>query len=82
MLIGIYLYYRPCTYYNYTGDLCAGVLKPAKKPTQHFADLKMLSSIPELQPAFTKLVSGIQKEIECVQVDGAGDEAHLEVQFR
>lgn len=54
-----------------------------KNPAQHFADLKMLSSIPEPQPAFINPISGDAKEIECIRVDGAGDEgpAHLEVQF-
>ena len=80
------------TCYNFTGtkttgELCAGVVKPVKvfpkNPAQRFADLKMLSSVPELQPAFINHLSGKPKKIECVRVDGAGDEgpAHLEVQF-
>ena len=69
------------TCYNFTGtkstgEQCAGVVKPVK------IDL-WLSSVPELQPAFTNQLSGSPKTIECVRVDGAGDEgpAHLEVQF-
>ena len=80
------------TNYNFTGtkttgELYAGIVKPVKifpkNPAQHFADLKMFSSIPELQPAFINPISGDAKEIECIRVDGAGDEgpAHLEVQF-
>lgn len=38
------------------GELCAGVVKVqaiySKNPAQHYADLKMLSTISELRPAF------------------------------
>lgn len=72
---------------NTTGELCAGVVKSVKifpkNPAQHFADLKKLSSLPELEPAFINGASGKPKEIECVRVDGPVDEGpgHLEVQF-
>ena len=80
------------TSYNFTGtqttgELCAGVIKPAKvypkNPAQHYSDLKMLSKKPELKPAFTNPLTFAPKDIECVQVDGAADEgpSHLEVQF-
>ena len=70
-----------------TGELCAGVVKPVKifpkNPAQHFAHLKKLSLVPELEPAFINHISGKPKEIECVRVDGTVDEGpgHLEVQF-
>ena len=53
-----------------------------KNPTQHYADIEMLSGLPELQPAFTTS-SGLPKRIECVRVDGATDEGpgHDEVRF-
>ncbi len=39
--------------------------------------------MPELQPAFTNPETGKRKIIECIRVDGAGDEgpSHGEVQF-
>ena len=80
------------TCYNFTGthttgEMCAVIVKPAKifpkNPAQHYSDLKVLSSLPEFQPVFTNSVSQSSKPIECVRVDGAGDErpSHLEVQF-
>ena len=74
------------TSYNFsstktTGELCAGVVKAAgifqKNPAQHNADIEMLQKQPELQAAFAN------KRIECIRVDGAGDEgpSHVEVQF-
>ena len=72
---------------NTTGELCAGVVKPAKvypkNPAQHYADLQMLNAAPELEPAFVNPLTRKPKEIECIRVDGVGDEgpAHLEVQF-
>ena len=47
------------TSYNFTstrttGELCAGIVKPAKiypkNPAQHFSDLRMLSTRPEMKP--------------------------------
>ena len=54
-----------------------------KNPAQHYADLKMLSTISELQPAFLNPHTNEPKLIECIRVDGAGDEgpAHEEVMF-
>ena len=80
------------TSYNFsgthtTGELCAGVVKPAKvypkNPAQHYSDLRMLSKESELKPAFTNPLTLTPKDIECVRVDGATDEgpSHLEVQF-
>lgn len=78
------------TSYNFTGtmntEMCAGV-KGAKifpkNPAQHYADLKMLSKVPELQSVFMNPSTGIQKRLDCVRVDGATDEgpSHLEVKF-
>ena len=80
------------TSYNFTattitGELCAGVVKAqaiyCKNPAQHYADLKMLSTVPELQPAFLNPHTSQPKSIECIRVDGAGDEgpSHDEVMF-
>ena len=80
------------TSYNFsstktTGELCAGVVKAqaiySKNPAQHYADLKMISTISELQPAFLNPHANVPKLIECIRVDGAGDEgpAHEEVMF-
>ena len=80
------------TSYNFTGtkstpELCAGVVKASKiypkNPSQHLADLEMLEASEELQPAFYNPKTKRRKKIECVRVDGAGDEgpSHLEVQF-
>ena len=54
-----------------------------KNPSQHYACLKMLESSDELRPAFYNPKTGNRKRIECVYVDGAGEEgpSHLEVQF-
>lgn len=80
------------TSYNFpatktTGEVCAGVVKAQKlynkNPAQHFADLKMLEDKPEIKPAFLNPLTGEDKEIECVRVDGGGDEGplHEEVQY-
>ncbi|CAB4016500.1 Hypothetical predicted protein [Paramuricea clavata] len=62
-----------------TEKACVGIVKPHftydKTPTQHYIDLNMLE---------TKLPNYlIEKPIDCIRVDGAGDEgpAHVEVQF-
>jgi len=59
-------------------EMCAGVVKGAKifpkNPAQHYADLKMLSKVPELQSVFMNPSTGIQKRLDCVRVDGATDE--------
>ena len=53
------------TSYNFTGssttgEMCTGVVKPAKvyakNSAQHAADFKKLASVPELKPAFTTIV--------------------------
>ena len=80
------------TSYNFTKtattpELCAGVVKPtgvfAKNPTQHMCDFEKLESMPELKSAFFNPETGRRKLIECVRVDGAGDEGpvHDEVQY-
>ena len=80
------------TSYNFTktettSELCAGVVKPTgvypKNPMQHMCDLEMLEQKSELQSAFTNPLTGERKAIECIRVDGAGDEGplHDEVQF-
>jgi hypothetical protein len=72
---------------NTTGEMCAGVVKPAKvypkNPAQHAADFKKLASVPELKPAFTNHSTGLPKRLACIRVDGAGDEGpgHVEVQY-
>jgi hypothetical protein len=62
-----------------TEKACVGIVKPhfnyEKTPTQHYIDLNMLE---------TKIPNYITgKPIDCIQVDGAGDEGpgHVEVQF-
>lgn len=80
------------TSYNFcetknTGEICVGVVKAPevhqKNPCQHAADFNMFSSLNELQSAFINTETGVPKEVDCVRVDGAGDEgpSHLEVQF-
>lgn len=80
------------TSYNFTGtnttpEVCAGVVKASKiypkNPSQHSADLTMLEARPELHTAFLNPTTGASKAIECIRVDGAGDEgpSHLEVQY-
>lgn len=70
-----------------TGEICAGIVKVipvhAKNPPQHFADLKMLHKKDAIKPAFYNRNTGLPKTIECIQVDGGGDEgpAHVEVQY-
>ena len=77
------------TSYNFTGtsttpELCAGVVKASKifpkNPSQHSADLSILETSPELRTAFLNPTNGTPKTIECIRVDGAGDEgpSHLE----
>ena len=80
------------TSYNFprtrtTGEICVGVVKAQKlfpkNPAQHFADLGMIEEKDEVKPAFINPLTRKVKEIECVRVDGAGDEgpAHEEVQY-
>ena len=72
---------------NTTGEMCAGVVKPAKvypkNPAQHAADFKKLASVLELEPAFSNHCTGLPKRVACIRVDGAGDEGpgHVEVQY-
>ena len=65
------------TCYNFTGtkntdEKCAGVVKGAKifskNPSQHYADMKMLSLVPELQSVFTNPCTGMPKRIDCIRV--------------
>lgn len=44
---------------------------------QHMCDLEMLEQKSELQSAFTNPLTGERKAIECIRVDGAGDEGPL-----
>ena len=78
------------TSYNFTQtsttpELCAGVVKASKSypknPLQHFADLFMPEPKPEHKAAFQNSKAGKPKSIECIRVDGAGDEgpSHVEV---
>ena len=80
------------TSYNFpatetTGEICAGAVKAQKlynkNPAEHFADLMMLEDKPETKPAFLNPLTGEDKEIECVRVDGGADEGplHEEVQY-
>lgn len=80
------------TSYNFpstktTGEICVGVVKAQKlfpkNPAQHFADLLMVEEKSEVKPAFINHTTGKEKDIECVRVDGAGDEGplHEEVQY-
>lgn len=66
---------------------CAGVAKGSRvfpnSPSQLSADLIMLEGAAELNTPFTDQSTGMPKSIECIRVDGAGDEGpmHLEVQY-
>ena len=56
----------------------ARLIKPSKifpkNPAQHAADLKMLTTIPELQQAVQNHLTGLPKSVACIRVDAAGDE--------
>lgn len=80
------------TSYNFTktetsDELCAGVVKASKlhekSPSQHADDIVALEGVEKLKSAFYKDNAQDPKEVECIQVDGAGDEGpvHVEVQF-
>ena len=80
------------TSYNFsetktTMEMCVGVVKAPeihqKNPSQHAADLNMLCTMPELQSVFINMETNKPKEVDCIRVDGAGDEGprHVEVQF-
>lgn len=66
--------------------MCCGVVKGAgvypKNPAQHMEDFEMLEKCDSLQPLFIN-PDGKSKLIECIRVDGGGDEgpSHVEVQF-
>ena len=73
------------TSYNFSGtkttkEMCAGIMKGSKvfpkNPTQHYADLKMLTEQPQFSSVFNS-------DSECVRVDGATDEgpSHDEVKY-
>ena len=90
--VNIYSSVLQTTSYNFTGsnttgEMCAGVVKPAKvypkNPAQHAADFKKLASVLELEPAFSNHCTGLPKRVACIRVDGAGDEGpgHVEVQY-
>ena len=79
------------TCYNFaatetTGEVCAGVVKAKKlffkNPAQHYADM-MIERNEDIKPAFINPLTGKTKEIECIRVDGGGDEGpvHEEVQY-
>ncbi|CAB4038415.1 Chromatin modification-related YNG2 [Paramuricea clavata] len=81
------------TSYNFpatetTGEVCVGVVKAQKlfpkNPAQHYADLTMVvEGKEEVKPAFINHTTGKRKAVECIRVDGAGDEGllHEEVQY-
>ena len=80
------------TSYNFSGtkttsEICIGIVKAPevhqKNPSQHAADLNMLCTLNELQSVFINSETGVPKEVDCIRVDGAGDEgpSHVEVQF-
>ena len=78
------------TSYNFqstetTGEICVGVVKAQKRflknTSQHFADHVMIKQKPEVKPAFLNRKTGKKKEIECVRVDGAGDEGRFMTRF-
>ena len=80
------------TSYNFTqsdttSEVCVGVVKAIpihkKNPTQHFSDLLMLSARDELQLVFKNPLTDLNKEIDCIRVDGATDEGpgHELVQY-
>lgn len=69
-------------------EVCVGLVKAPtiihpKNPCQHSTDLEMLEKKEELKPVFVNLDTGEAKSVDCVRVDGAGDEGptHEEVQF-
>lgn len=66
-----------------TGQVSVGLVKAPgilhdKTPTQHLSDLYSLKEKPEMDSCFQG------KRIDCIRVDGGGDEGpgHVEVQFR
>ena len=70
------------TSYNFTKtkttrEFCAGVVKAAKiypkNAMQHYADLNTLSKSPELHFAYLNTVTGQEKKVDCIRVDGASD---------
>ena len=78
-----YLLTLQTTSYNFpatltTGELCTGVVKAApihkKNAAQHHADLKMMQEQDHTKPAFTNCKTRSPKTIECIRVDGSGDE--------
>ena len=80
------------TSYNFTGtkstlETCVGVVKAlpihCKNPPQHYSDLVMLSNTPSMQSVFLNPTTGLNKQVDCIRVDGATDEgpSHEAVQF-
>ena len=83
------------TSYNFTqtattNEVCIGVVKAtvlhSKSPSQHAADMQMLSEKDSLRPVFFKnpySTEPITKDVEFIRVDGGCDEgpSHNEVQF-
>ena len=70
-----------------TSEVCIGLVKatPIHKnnPTQHFSDLLMPTAKDELQPVFKNTLTGLNKDNDCIRVDGATDEgpSHELVQY-
>lgn len=80
------------TSYNFpktetTVDVCIGVVKASqlheKSPSQHSDDLVAVEALSIAKSLFSKNDLEDPRDIECIQVDGAGDEgpSHAEVQF-
>ena len=80
------------TSYNFpstetTNEICGGVVKAKKlfnkNPAQHYADMLMLEKHEDIKQAFLNPRAVKQKDIECIRVDGGGDEGpvHEEVQY-
>ena len=70
-----------------TSDICIGVVKASqlheKSPSQHADDIIAVEGFSVSKPAFLQGDAESPRDIECIQIDGAGDEnpSHLEVQF-
>ena len=76
------------TSYNFpstgtTNEVYGGVMKAKKlfhkNPVQHYADMLMLEKHKDMKPAFFNPLTGKQKDIECIRVDGGP--VHEEVQY-
>ena len=69
-----------------TDELCAGIVKASKlhekSPSQHADDIVELERVDVLKSAFYKENTQEPKDVECVQVDGAGDEGQFSTTSR